>query len=85
LAPAIGSMFWQSHLNTKGTHQLMYFKNFLSSRKWYNLVPDQSHTLLTAGCAPTTPPVTYATTITRTMAKTPDNTLAVVYAPVVTH
>src|SRR5438094_4921122 len=40
---------WQSHLNTTGMQQLMYFKNFFSSRSWYNLVPDQSHTLLTAG------------------------------------
>jgi len=40
---------WQSHLKTTGIKQLMYFKNFFSSPRWYNLVPDQSHTLLTAG------------------------------------
>jgi len=40
---------WQSHLKRTGIKQLMYFKNFFSSRRWYNLVPDQSHTLLTAG------------------------------------
>ena len=29
---------WQSHLQATGMRQLMYFKNFFSSRKWYNLI-----------------------------------------------
>jgi hypothetical protein len=78
-------MFWQSHLNAKGTHQLMYFKNFLSSRKWYNLVPDQSHTLLTTGYGTYNAARYVRNNDYATMAKTPDNTLSVVYAPVVTH
>ena len=45
---------WQ-YLQTTGTRELMYFRNFFFSRKWYNLIPDQSHTLLTAGYGTYTP------------------------------
>jgi len=29
--------------------QLSYMKNLFASRKWHDLVPDQTHTVLTAG------------------------------------
>jgi Protein of unknown function (DUF4038)/Concanavalin A-like lectin/glucanases superfamily/Putative collagen-binding domain of a collagenase len=73
---------WQSHLDTPGVIQLGYFKNFFTSRNWYNLVPDQFHTLLTAGYG------TYSSTghVSESnyamAARTPDGTLAVVYTPV---
>ena len=60
----------------------MYFKNFFSSRKWYNLVPDQSHTLLTAGYGTYNPARYVRNNDYATAAKTPDNTLAVVYTSV---
>jgi hypothetical protein len=60
----------------------MYFKNFFSSRKWYNLIPDQSHTLLTAGYGTYTPGGNVSDSDYATAAKTPDGTLAVVYTPV---
>jgi hypothetical protein len=73
---------WQSHLQTTGVRQLMYFKNFFSSRKWYNLIPDESHTLLTAGYGTYTSGGNVSDSDYATAAKTPDGTLAVVYTPV---
>jgi hypothetical protein len=73
---------WQSHLKTTGMKQLIYFKNFFSSRRWYNLVPDQSHTLLTAGYGTYTPRGNVSDSDYATGANTPDGTLAVVYTPV---
>jgi len=73
---------WQSHLETKGMKQLIYFKNFFSSRRWYDLVPDQSHTLLTAGYGTYTPGGNVSDSDYATAAKRPDGTLSVVYTPV---
>jgi hypothetical protein len=73
---------WQSHLNTTGMKQLMYFKNFFSSRRWYSLVPDQSHALLTAGYGTYTHDGNVSDSDYATAAKTQDGTLAVVYTPV---
>lgn len=73
---------WQSHLNTTGMQQLMYFKNVFSVRRWWNLVPDQSHTLLTAGYGTYTPNGNVGDSDYATAAKTPDGTLGVVYTPV---
>jgi hypothetical protein len=40
---------WQTKLDTPGAIQLGYMKNLFASRKWYDLVPDQNHTIVTAG------------------------------------
>jgi hypothetical protein len=40
---------WQSFLDSPGVVQLGYMANLFSSRKWYNLVPDQAHTFVTGG------------------------------------
>jgi uncharacterized protein DUF4038 len=40
---------WQSHLDTQCVRETGYFKAFTTSIAWYNLVPDQTHSLLTAG------------------------------------
>lgn len=40
---------WQSRLNTPGAFQLGYAKALMLARPWYNLVPDQSHAILTSG------------------------------------
>jgi hypothetical protein len=73
---------WQSHLETAGMKQLIYFKNLLSSRRWYDLVPDRSHTLLTAGYGTYTPRGNVSDSDYATAANTPDGTLAMVYTPV---
>ena len=38
---------WQGNLDTPGARQLRYMRDFFVSRKWYDLIPDQNHTLVT--------------------------------------
>ena len=40
---------WEANLDTPGVIQLSYMKNLFVSRKWYDLIPDQTHTVVTAG------------------------------------
>ena len=40
---------WQSHLDTPGVAQIKYWKDFFLSIPWQNLVPDEDHSVLTAG------------------------------------
>lgn len=40
---------WEFKLDTPGVIQLSYMKKLFASRKWYDLMPDQTHTVLTAG------------------------------------
>jgi Protein of unknown function (DUF4038) len=40
---------WETKLDTPGVIQLGYMKNLFVSRKWYDLVPDQHHTIVIAG------------------------------------
>jgi hypothetical protein len=40
---------WEANLDTPGAVQFGYMKNFFAPRKWQDLVPDQSHTVVTAG------------------------------------
>jgi len=39
----------KSNLDTPGVIQLGYMKNLFASKKWYDLIPDQTHTVVTAG------------------------------------
>ena len=40
---------WKSYLDTPGVIQLGYMKNLFASKKWYDLIPDQAHTVVTSG------------------------------------
>ena len=40
---------WQDNIDTPGAKQLRIMKNLFSKRKWYDLVPDQNHVLVTDG------------------------------------
>jgi hypothetical protein len=40
---------WKSHLDSTGAREFGYCRNLFSSRPWYQLVPDRSHALVTAG------------------------------------
>lgn len=40
---------WDTKLDTPGVVQLSIMKNLFIRRRWYNLIPDQSHTVVTAG------------------------------------
>src|SRR6476660_7624328 len=72
---------WQSHLNTQAVTELGYFKNFFNSIHWYDLVPDQSHTLLTAGYGTFNDRGHVGDNDYATGLRTQDGTLGVVYTP----
>ena len=40
---------WETNLDTPGAIQLGYMKNLFTSRKWYDLIPDQIHSDVIAG------------------------------------
>ena len=40
---------WKKNLDTRVRSQMKYVKGFFAPRPWYNLVPDQNHTVVTAG------------------------------------
>jgi Putative collagen-binding domain of a collagenase/Protein of unknown function (DUF4038) len=40
---------WETNLDTPGVIQLSYMRNLFASRKWFDLIPDQSHTFVTSG------------------------------------
>jgi Protein of unknown function (DUF4038)/Putative collagen-binding domain of a collagenase len=74
---------WQQHLSSQSVTELGYFKNFFTGIAFHALVPDQNHTLLTAGYGIFNNNNTcisendYATA-----AAAPDGSLAVIYTPV---
>jgi len=73
---------WQSHLDTPGAAHLKLWKEFFTAIAWQDLVPDQEHSILTAGFG------NYGTMETRvsesdyaTAAATPDGSVMVAYMP----
>jgi hypothetical protein len=40
---------WETKLDTLGVMELSYMKNLFAPRRWYDLIPDRSHTVMTAG------------------------------------
>jgi Protein of unknown function (DUF4038)/Putative collagen-binding domain of a collagenase len=40
---------WDAKLDTPGVVQLRHMKNLFIQRRWYELIPDQNHTVVTAG------------------------------------
>jgi hypothetical protein len=74
---------WLNDLDTTGVTQLRYGTNLFSAHAWYNLVPDQNHTVVTAGygtfmqAMPLLSNNSYVTA-----ASTPDGKLAMAYIPV---
>ncbi len=72
---------WQSFLDTAGATQIGYMKSLFESRAWYNLVPDQDHSVLTAGHGTFTTTGSVNDSDYATAARTPDGTLVMVYIP----
>ena len=73
---------WQSHLNTQCVTELGYFKAFMTSVAWYNLVPDQTHSLLTAGYGTFSDTGHVGDNDYAMAAKAADGSLAIIYTPV---
>jgi hypothetical protein len=66
---------WKDHLDTTGALEFRHLTDLFQALPWYQLVPDQSHSLLTAGYG------TYGDWDYATAAETPDGSLALVYIP----
>ncbi len=66
---------WKDELDTPGQTQFGYVKQLFEPRRWYDLVPDQNHAVVTAGFG------TYGTDDYATAASTSDGKLAIVYMP----
>jgi hypothetical protein len=74
---------WADNLDTVGIRQLSYVKQLLSTRKWWDLVPDRKHEVLTHGFGMFSkddpiPDDTYATA-----ARTTDGSLVMAYLPTI--
>jgi len=74
---------WQTHLDTPGAAQIANLKSFFESRDWYDLVPDQAHTTLTAGYGTFSSKGTVDGNDYATAARTPDGRLVIVYTPTI--
>jgi len=66
---------WKNELDTPGAIQIGYLKPFFESRPWYNLVPDQSNSVITAGMG------SFGTNDFVTAARTSDGQLVLAYVP----
>jgi hypothetical protein len=72
---------WQNYLDTTGAAQFGYMKDLFASRSWYNLVPDQNHTVVTAGYGTFTTSGSLGSNDYLTSARSPDGSLVMAYMP----
>ena len=77
---------WKSKLDSPGAIQMRYVKALFEPRAWYNLVPDQNHTVVTAGYGTFNDSTTDADRYVAksdyvTAARTPDGRLVMAYMP----
>ena len=66
---------WKDQLDSTGATQMAYVTGLFVPRKWYDLVPDQTHSVVTDGLG------TFGADDYVTAARTPDGTLAMAYVP----
>jgi hypothetical protein len=72
---------WKDELDTIGATQVGIMVNFFTSLSWYNLVPDQTHTLVTSGFGTPRDTGLVSDSDYATAASTADGRLAIVYLP----
>jgi hypothetical protein len=72
---------WRRNLDTKGSVQLGYLVNLLARRRWFRLVPDLGHRIVTKGYGTFAPNSNVASSDYVTTAATPDGRLAISYLP----
>jgi hypothetical protein len=66
---------WKSQLDTPGATQMKHVQALFEPRRWFELVPDQDHTLVTDGYGK------FGEFDYVSAARTPDGRLAIVYIP----
>src|SRR4051812_3473318 len=72
---------WKDYLNSPGVVQLQYFKWLFTIRRWYDLLPDQKHSLVTSGYGTFQVDGNVSDSDYATTAATPDGALAICYMP----
>jgi chitodextrinase len=72
---------WQSTLDTPGSNQMAFVKFLFESRPWFDLVPDQTHTVVTAGYGTFADGGALGDNDYLTAARTPDGGLVMAYMP----
>ena len=72
---------WQQELDTTGSLQMGYVGSLFAPLPWYSLIPDQNHSLVTAGYGTFADSGALADSDYLTAARTPDGALAVAYMP----
>jgi chitodextrinase len=72
---------WQSHLDTPGSAQIAYVKFLFAPRPWYNLIPDQDHSVVTAGYGTYSDSGSLGASDYLTAARTPDGAWIMAYMP----
>jgi hypothetical protein len=72
---------WQSHFDTPGAVQMGYVRRLFESLPWYDLVPDQTHMVVTVGFGTFSDLALVGESDYVTAARTPDGSLVVAYLP----
>jgi hypothetical protein len=72
---------WQSNLNTPGATQMGYLASFFNSRPWYDLIPDQTHVVMTAGYGTFSSTGSVHANDYATTARTSDGRYVIAYVP----
>src|SRR3954451_5925773 len=72
---------WKNQLNTPGAIQIGHVKALLTPRAWHELVPDQDHTVVTAGYGTFSSTGSIGANDYVTAARTPDGKLVIAYVP----
>jgi len=72
---------WQAGIDTVGAQQLQYGTALFSSRPWYDLVPDQNHSVVTAGYGTFSTSGNVSANDYAAVARTSDGALVMAYMP----
>jgi hypothetical protein len=72
---------WKGMLDSPGAVQMPHLRDLLAPRAWYSLVPDQVHSVVTAGYGTMTSTGHVDDSDYVTTARTPDGSLVIVYMP----
>ncbi|MFC0436489.1 DUF4038 domain-containing protein [Kutzneria buriramensis] len=72
---------WQDHVDTQGVREFKLMTDLFKSSPWYDLVPDQDHTFLTAGYGVASAVGNVNDNDYATAARTADGRFAFVYLP----
>jgi hypothetical protein len=74
---------WKDYLESPGVNQLRYAKVFFESSRWYDLVPDQTHEVVTSGYGTFATAGNVSDSDYATAARTSDGSLALCYLPTI--